>query len=52
MGTNYGVELEKDLSTQQQFLDVLIVQQTTEGLLLAPLPAGFDNLSQIQFADL
>ncbi|OQW89673.1 MAG: hypothetical protein BWK78_07350 [Thiotrichaceae bacterium IS1] len=43
--SNYHVELEKDVSTQQQFLDVVIVEQT-EGPPVASLPDGLDNLAK------
>jgi hypothetical protein len=43
--SNYQVELEKDVSTQQQFLDVVIVEQT-EGPPVASLPDGLDNLAK------
>jgi hypothetical protein len=43
--TNYQVELEKDVSTQQQFLDVAIVEQI-EGPPVASLPDGLDNLAK------
>ncbi len=43
--SNYQVELEKDVSIQQQFLDVVIVEQT-EGPPVTPLPDGLDNLAK------
>jgi len=43
--SNYQVELEKDVSTQQQFLDVVILEQTP-GPLLTSLPDGLDNLAK------
>jgi len=43
--SNYQVELEKDVSRQQQFLDVAIVEQT-EGPSVASLPDGLDNLAK------
>jgi hypothetical protein len=43
--SNYQVELEKEVSTQQQFLDVAIVEQT-EGPPVASLPDGLDNLAK------
>jgi hypothetical protein len=43
--SNYQVELEKDVSIQQQFLDVAIVEQT-EGPSVASLPDGLDNLAK------
>lgn len=44
-GTPYVVELEKDLSIKQQFLDVVILRKEKEGIL-GKLPDGFDNLNQ------
>lgn len=41
--SNYRVELEKDLSIQQQFLDVIIIEKA-QGQVLDELPDGFDNL--------
>ncbi len=43
--SNYRIELEKDVSTQQQFLDVAIVEQT-EGPPVTSLPDGLDNLAK------
>ncbi len=43
-GSNYKVEIEKDLSTKPQLLDVLIIEKT-DGKPLATLPDGLDNLS-------
>ena len=47
-GSPYKVELEKDLSLKQQFLDVLIISETGEKQenqnKPAELPDGFDNL--------
>ncbi len=42
-GTRYTVELEKDLSLQQQFVDVVVIEQT-EGAPVEELPDGLDNL--------
>ena len=44
--TNYKVELEKDLSLKQQFLDVIIVEQISTNPTPQSLPDGLDNLSQ------
>ena len=41
----YQVELEKDLSLRQQFLDIVIVKKG-EGKLTTVLPDGFDNLGE------
>lgn len=41
----YSVELEKDLSVQQQFLDVVILR-SGDGEFSRKLPDGLDNLSQ------
>lgn len=41
----YTVELEKDLSLQQQLLDVVIIEQG-EGELKEELPDGLDNLGR------
>jgi len=44
-GSSYTVELEKELSLKQQFLDVVIIQQTESQILLpTKLPDGLDNL--------
>ncbi len=43
--TKYQVELEKDLSIQQQFLDVVIIEQTA-GPPLTPVPEGLENLAK------
>ncbi|EDN70357.1 hypothetical protein BGP_3462 [Beggiatoa sp. PS] len=43
--SNYQVELEKDLSLQQQYLDVIIIEQTEEQALLA-VPDGLENLNK------
>jgi hypothetical protein len=42
-GSPYRVELEKDLSLKQQFVDVVIIEQE-EGEAPAELPDGLDNL--------
>ena len=42
--TPYSVELERDLSLRQQFLDVIIVRKRA-GAIQRPLPDGLDNLS-------
>lgn len=44
--TNYEVELEKDLSIKQQFLDVVIIEKVRAGELPKDLPDGLDNLAQ------
>lgn len=44
--THYEVELEKDLSIQQQFLDVVIIEKVNTGELPHDLPDGLDNLAQ------
>ena len=44
--TNYKVELEKDLSIKQQFLDVVIIEQVQASELPENLPDGLDNLAQ------
>jgi len=41
--TPYVVELETDLSLQQQFLDIVIIKKTSAASTIA-LPDGFDNL--------
>ncbi|OQY27145.1 MAG: hypothetical protein B6244_11440 [Candidatus Cloacimonetes bacterium 4572_55] len=41
----YIVELEKDLSLRQQFVDVIIIKQG-EGDTLPELPDGLDNLGR------
>jgi hypothetical protein len=43
--SNYQVKLEKDLSLQQQYLDVIIIEKS-EGQMLDDLPDGLDNLRQ------
>lgn len=42
--TGYEVELEKDLSVRQQFLDVVIIEKE-EGKLPDELPDGLENLA-------
>jgi len=44
-GTNYTVELEKDLSIKQQFLDVIIIERT-QGGIATDLPEGLENLAK------
>jgi hypothetical protein len=44
-GTPYAVELEKDLSVRQQFLDVVILRRG-DGVLSERLPDGLDNLAE------
>ncbi len=44
--TDYEVELEKDLSIKQQFLDVVIIEKVRMGKLPGDLPDGLDNLAQ------
>jgi len=43
-GSPFVVELEKDLSIKQQFLDVVIIRKR-KGRLARPLPDGLDNLA-------
>ncbi|QTA78205.1 Uncharacterized protein dnl_04220 [Desulfonema limicola] len=43
-GTLYKVEMEKDLSIKQQFLDVVIIE-AGEGRIPAELPDGLENLA-------
>ncbi|MDP1614866.1 MAG: hypothetical protein Q8L68_03635 [Methylococcales bacterium] len=43
-GSPYVVELEKDLSFKQQFLDVVILRKEQDGTV-DELPDGFDNLT-------
>ena len=40
----YDVELEKDMTIQEQFLDVVILRKS-EGKPPPPLPDGLENLS-------
>jgi hypothetical protein len=44
-GTRFSVELEKDLSLQQQFLDVVILRKR-KGRPAERLPDGFDDLAR------
>jgi len=44
-GSNYSVDLEKDLSVKPQLLDVVIIEKST-GSPLSELPDGLENLSQ------
>lgn len=44
-GTGYIVELERDLSIQQQFLDVIIIEQAQRGIA-THLPDGLENLAK------
>lgn len=44
-GTSYTVELERDLSLKQQFLDIIIIEQT-EGELPTHLPEGLEPLAK------
>ncbi len=44
-GTPYTVELEKDLSLQQQYLDVVILHKE-QGEFQGKLPDGLENLNQ------
>jgi len=43
-GTGYAVELEKDLSIKQQFLDVVVIKKEAETGDIS-LPDGLDNLA-------
>jgi len=43
--SDYDVELEKSLSLQQQYLDVVIIKKS-QGKPLSEVPDGLDNLSQ------
>ncbi len=43
--SNYRIELEKDLSTKPQFLDVVIIEEST-GSPPTQLPDGLENLSK------
>lgn len=43
--TGYTVEVEKDLSLQQQFVDVIVVEQG-EGAHLDEIPDGLENLAK------
>ena len=44
-GSNYHVDLEKDLSVKPQLLDVVIIEKST-GSALSELPDGLENLSK------
>ncbi len=44
-GSAYQVDMEKDLSVQQQFADIIIVEQSS-GKFPEDLPNGLDNLSK------
>ena len=44
-GSNYNVDLEKDLSVKPQLLDVVIIEKST-GSPLSELPDGLENLSK------
>ncbi len=44
-GSPYKVELEKDLSLKQQFLDVVIIKKS-EGTFQGRLPDGLENLAE------
>ena len=44
-GSNYSVDLEKDLSVKPQLLDVVIIEKST-GSPLSELPDGLENLSK------
>ena len=41
----YEVELEKDMTLQEQFLDVVILRKSS-GKAPPPLPDGLENLSE------
>jgi hypothetical protein len=43
--SKYEVKLERDLSLQQQYLDVIIIEQT-EGQTLPEVPDGLENLNK------
>lgn len=45
VGQPVTVEVEKDLSNQQQFLDVVVVRKAADAALTEPLPDGFDDLA-------
>jgi hypothetical protein len=47
-GSPFVVELEKDLSLKQQFLDVVVIRKR-KGRLAARLPDGLDDLGRPQF---
>ena len=44
-GSNYQVELEKELSLKKQYLDVVIIRKTT-GNPLGEMPAGLESLTE------
>lgn len=44
IGSNYQVDLETDLTVQEQYLDIAIIKKS-DGQLLTDWPDGFDNLS-------
>jgi len=44
IGSSYDVELEKDLSLKQQFLDVVIIEKK-QGNPLQEFPDGLENLA-------
>ena len=44
-GSNYQVELEKELSLKKQYLDVVILRKTT-GNPLTEMPVGLENLTE------
>jgi hypothetical protein len=44
IGSNYVVELEKELSLKKQYLDVVIIKQTTGKSLSSKPPSGLENL--------
>jgi hypothetical protein len=44
-GSNYQVDLEKDLTVQEQYLDIAIIRKS-EGQPITEWPDGFDNLSE------
>jgi len=41
----FSVELEKDLSLKQQYLDVVIIKQENKEAVLSGICDGFDNLA-------
>ncbi|TGO02397.1 hypothetical protein PN36_25745 [Candidatus Thiomargarita nelsonii] len=43
-GSNFQVEMEKDLTFQEQYLDILIIKKS-QGQPLKELPIGLENLS-------
>ncbi|MCP4697156.1 MAG: hypothetical protein GY862_09945 [Gammaproteobacteria bacterium] len=45
-GSRYSVELEKDLSLKQQYLDAVIIEQTAANSRPLDLPDGLDNLAK------